>query len=81
MRDMLLYELRREEISHRSRLGCAVVITLAATEQNGPHLPIYTDSLICDRVWEPYAKLANRSIYYWLLIQVRSIKQLGHNST
>lgn len=62
MRDMLLYELTREEISHRAQLGCAVVIPLAATEQHGPHLPVYTDSLICDRVITGAVRQASESV-------------------
>lgn len=48
--NVLLHELTREEITRRAQQGYAVVVPLAATEQHGPHLPVFTDSLICEHL-------------------------------
>lgn len=50
MTEIHMHHLTREDISQRAKAGCAVVVPLAATEQHGPHLPVYTDSLICEHV-------------------------------
>ncbi|BBH24232.1 creatinine amidohydrolase [Paenibacillus baekrokdamisoli] len=50
MREWMLHELTREDITNKARSGYAVVVPLAATEQHGPHLPVYTDSLICEHI-------------------------------
>ncbi|MBP1994556.1 creatininase family protein [Paenibacillus eucommiae] len=50
MKDILLHYNTREEISEKAAAGYAVVIPLAATEQHGPHLPVFTDSLICEHI-------------------------------
>ncbi len=50
MKDILLHYMTRDEITEKAQSGYAVVIPLAATEQHGPHLPVFTDSLICEYV-------------------------------
>ncbi|WP_018757802.1 creatininase family protein [Paenibacillus terrigena] len=50
MMNYLMHLCTREEIAERAGQGCAVVVPLAATEQHGPHLPVYTDSLICEHI-------------------------------
>lgn len=40
----------REELTRMAREGSYVIVPLAATEQHGPHLPVYTDTLICEYV-------------------------------
>ncbi|TDF93589.1 creatininase family protein [Paenibacillus piri] len=35
---------------HLAKNGSFAVVPLAATEQHGPHLPVYTDSMICEYV-------------------------------
>ncbi|MBP1988521.1 creatininase family protein [Paenibacillus eucommiae] len=50
MNEFHMHHLTREMISQRAKGGCAIVVPLAATEQHGPHLPVYTDSLICEHV-------------------------------
>jgi len=50
LKDYLFHHHTREEIRRLAAAGCPVVIPLAATEQHGPHLPVYTDSLICENV-------------------------------
>lgn len=50
MRDIFMHELTREAITRRAHHGSAVVVPLAATEQHGPHLPVFTDSLITEHV-------------------------------
>lgn len=52
MKRLHLHLFTREEISERARAGYAVVVPLAATEQHGPHLPVYTDTLICEHIAE-----------------------------
>ncbi|WP_274362102.1 creatininase family protein [Paenibacillus thermotolerans] len=50
MKPLLLHYCTREEISEMAGRGYAVLIPLAATEQHGPHLPVFTDSLICEHI-------------------------------
>src|SRR5690606_13128755 len=45
-----MHYMTREEITEKAKAGCAVVIPLAATEQHGPHLPVFTDSLISEHI-------------------------------
>ncbi|NOU71596.1 creatininase family protein [Paenibacillus sp. LMG 31458] len=40
----------RETLKQKASQGFVAVIPLAATEQHGPHLPVYTDTLICDHI-------------------------------
>lgn len=46
----LFHALTRDQITAFAKSGGAVVVPLAATEQHGPHLPVYTDSMICEAV-------------------------------
>jgi len=48
MTSPLLHLHTREQITEMARQGYAAVVPLAATEQHGPHLPVFTDSLICE---------------------------------
>jgi creatinine amidohydrolase len=50
MSNVYMHELTREEINQKAIEGYAIVIPLAATEQHGPHLPVYTDTLICEYI-------------------------------
>lgn len=51
MKSVFMHYHTREEISEMARTGAAaIVVPLAATEQHGPHLPVFTDSLICEHV-------------------------------
>lgn len=40
----------REQLKQFAGDGYTVVIPLAATEQHGPHLPVWTDTVICERL-------------------------------
>ncbi|GGD76945.1 creatininase family protein [Paenibacillus nasutitermitis] len=40
----------RERLNEFAREGGYVIVPLAATEQHGPHLPVNTDTMICDYV-------------------------------
>lgn len=40
----------REELAELAGQGFAAVVPLAATEQHGPHLPVSTDTLICEHI-------------------------------
>jgi creatinine amidohydrolase len=50
MKRVSFSDYTREEITTMARQGYAVVIPLAATEQHGPHLPVFTDSIIGDYI-------------------------------
>lgn len=50
MKPYLFHHHTREQLKQLASEGYAVVIPLAATEQHGPHLTVYTDSLICEHV-------------------------------
>jgi creatinine amidohydrolase len=50
MNEIFMHYLTREEVTRRAKEGYAIVVPLAATEQHGPHLPVFTDSLICEHI-------------------------------
>jgi len=50
MNEIYMPYFTREEITRKAASGYAIVVPLAATEQHGPHLPVFTDSLICEHV-------------------------------
>ncbi|PYI57602.1 creatininase [Paenibacillus flagellatus] len=52
MKSIWMHDHTREEVGEFARSGGAVVVALAATEQHGPHLPVYTDSFIMGDVAE-----------------------------
>jgi creatinine amidohydrolase len=62
MNEILFHHKTREEITDMARKGYAIVVPLAATEQHGPHLPVYTDSFICDYVVPQAVLKASQSV-------------------
>ncbi len=58
MKRLHLHLHTREEIRELAGQGAAVIVPLAATEQHGPHLPVYTDTLICEYIAEGAARRA-----------------------
>ncbi|MDU0201161.1 creatininase family protein [Paenibacillus sp. MAH-36] len=50
MNDLLFQHGTRETLKRQAQEGYAVVVPLAATEQHGPHLPVFTDSLIGEHI-------------------------------
>lgn len=50
MTECLFQHLTREEVAAFAASGNPVIVPLAATEQHGPHLPVYTDSFVCEYV-------------------------------
>lgn len=62
MKSILYHDLTREDITEKAREGYMAVIPLAATEQHGPHLPVFTDSLICDHITREAVQKAASSI-------------------
>src|SRR5690625_3665800 len=40
----------RDQITEMAERNYPVIVPLAATEQHGPHLPVYTDSIICEYI-------------------------------
>ncbi|MFK7695053.1 creatininase family protein [Paenibacillus sp. HJGM_3] len=56
------HEHTREELTAKAEAGYMAIVPLAATEQHGPHLPVYTDSLICGHIADESARRAADSI-------------------
>ncbi len=50
MTSIFMQDCTRADISEAARAGAAAVVPLAATEQHGPHLPVFTDSLVCEHI-------------------------------
>ncbi|MBP1964132.1 creatininase family protein [Paenibacillus aceris] len=50
MNDLLFHHGTRETLKRQAQEGYAVVVPLAATEQHGPHLPVFTDSMIGEHI-------------------------------
>ncbi|NOU65399.1 creatininase family protein [Paenibacillus sp. LMG 31461] len=62
IRSHLFHALTRDQITAFAKSGGAVVVPLAATEQHGPHLPVYTDSMICESVVTKAVQLAAETV-------------------
>ncbi|RED87545.1 creatininase family protein [Cohnella phaseoli] len=62
MNSYLFHEHTREQLKRKAEAGSLVVVALAATEQHGPHLPVYTDSLITEAVAVRAAERASRTV-------------------
>ncbi|MBO9609914.1 MAG: creatininase family protein [Paenibacillaceae bacterium] len=61
-RSIFFHHYTRAEISEMAGQGAAVVVPLAATEQHGDHLPVYTDSFICDHIVRRSVDSASASV-------------------
>ncbi|ULL15939.1 creatininase family protein [Paenibacillus sp. H1-7] len=48
--DFLFHRKTREVLNRHAAEGYAVVVPLAATEQHGPYLPVFTDSIIGNHI-------------------------------
>lgn len=48
--DIWLSHYTRDELKRMGEAGWTAIIPLAATEQHGPHLPVSTDTLICEAI-------------------------------
>ncbi|MEF2244779.1 creatininase family protein [Paenibacillus sp. IITD108] len=68
----------REELKAFANGGYTVIIPLAATEQHGPHLPVYTDTMICERVCRE-AIIQAGSAAKLIMAPVLSIGCSGHH--
>ncbi|MFC4600045.1 creatininase family protein [Cohnella hongkongensis] len=62
MDSYLFHEHTREQLKRKAEAGGLAVVPLAATEQHGPHLPVYTDSLITEAVAIRAVERASRTI-------------------
>lgn len=49
-KSFLFHHHTRDELTQLATDGYAIVVPLAATEQHGPHLTVYTDSLVCEHI-------------------------------
>lgn len=54
--------MTREEIAQVAEADGVVVITIGATEQHGPHLPVMTDNLIMETIARASVEKARKSI-------------------
>jgi creatinine amidohydrolase len=61
MNDFLFHHGTRETLKRQAEEGYAVVVPLAATEQHGPYLPVFTDSLIGEHLAFEACKQAAKS--------------------
>ncbi|RKN66088.1 creatininase family protein [Paenibacillus ginsengarvi] len=62
MKSIWMHEHTREEISAFASGGGAILVPLAATEQHGPHLPVYTDTWIAGHIAEESVRAAGRDV-------------------
>ncbi|MFD0715997.1 creatininase family protein [Paenibacillus sp. GCM10027626] len=62
MKSIFMHYHSREEITALANNGAAIVVPLAATEQHGPHLPVFTDSLICEHIVTEAVKQASAAV-------------------
>jgi len=62
MNSFLFHEHNREQLKRKAEAGCMAVVALAATEQHGPHLPVYTDSLIMESVAHRAVRQASQTV-------------------
>lgn len=59
---MKFHHHNRTQLSEMARQGYAVVVPLGTTEQHGPHLPVYTDSIICEHIVSQSVLKSSQSI-------------------
>ncbi|WP_312886339.1 creatininase family protein [Paenibacillus plantarum] len=78
MNNVYMQEWTREEINQKAKAGYAIVIPLAATEQHGPHLPVYTDTLICEYIATESVRRASNQVQI-LMTPVLSIGCSQHH--
>ncbi|MDF2726227.1 MAG: creatinine amidohydrolase, partial [Paenibacillus sp.] len=62
MKSIHMHEHTREEISGFASAGGAIVVALAATEQHGPHLPVYTDTMIVNHIAAESVRQAGQTV-------------------
>ncbi|WP_254450336.1 creatininase family protein [Cohnella herbarum] len=62
MKSYLFHEHTREQLKLKAEEGYMVVVALAATEQHGPHLPVFTDSFIGEFVATEAIEEAARTV-------------------
>ena len=60
--DFLFHYQTRETLNLHAAEGYAVVVPLAATEQHGPHLPVFTDSIVCENIALEACRKASESM-------------------
>lgn len=66
MTKYLFHEHTREEIAEFANQRHPVVIPLGATEQHGPHLPVYTDTIICEHIVTQAVASASKTHPIWM---------------
>jgi len=59
---LYFHHCTREEIARLAKQGTTVVVPLGATEQHGHHLPVYTDSIICEYIVQEAVRKAIEQI-------------------
>lgn len=60
--EICFHHLTRKELTAKAAKGAAVIVPLAATEQHGDHLPVFTDSLITEYVVRQSVQQAATSV-------------------
>lgn len=70
--------LTTEEVKHLKKDDALIVLPIGAVEQHGPHLPIYTDTLIGEGVLIEAFELLDESDNIWMLPPIPYGKSTEH---
>ncbi|EIJ80420.1 Creatininase [Bacillus methanolicus PB1] len=79
-----LGRLTSKQVEELPKQKALVILPIGAVEQHGPHLPIYTDSLIAEGVLKAVCNYLNEDDNIWILPAIpygKSTEHLGYAGT
>ncbi|ARK32021.1 creatininase family protein [Halalkalibacter krulwichiae] len=82
--EFFLPRLSSKEVQHLDKEKGVVVLPVGAVEQHGPHLPVYTDTLIAEGLLASAFNLLSEQDHVWMLPPLpygKSTEHLGHPGT
>ncbi|GAE27861.1 creatinine amidohydrolase [Halalkalibacter wakoensis JCM 9140] len=82
--ECFLPRLSKKEIAELDKEKGVLVLPVGAVEQHGPHLPVYTDTLIAEGLLSAAFQLLSQEYQVWMLPPLsygKSTEHLGHPGT
>lgn len=76
--------LTSKEIAELPKQNALIILPIGAVEQHGPHLPVFTDSLIAEGILHSACKHLKEEDNIWILPPIaysKSIEHLGYAGT
>lgn len=66
--------LTSKEIAELPKQNALIILPVGAVEQHGPHLPVFTDSLIAEGILHSACKHLKKKIIFGFCLQLRTAK-------